>query len=157
MWSIFVKFSRILISFPTSYAPARFYKTRQPRGKHKGEKREGIILAAERKLSLCRRCRMLFFALFLLRSLFLCWKSTVVTLPTTDIMRHDESSPFFVQHQTVNTYHNISFWKTLWLWVVWQEVINKNNIAMLIASLLQLPHFSCFFEIMKADVNVGWL
>jgi len=68
----FVKFSRILISFPTSYAPARFYKTRQPRGKHKGEKREGIILAAEHKLSLCRRCRMLFFALFLLRTLFLC-------------------------------------------------------------------------------------
>jgi len=85
----FCKIFSFLISFPTSYAPARFYKTRQPRGKRKGEKREEIILAAEHKLSLCRRCRMLFFILLLLRTLFLCCKSAVVTLPTTDIMRHN--------------------------------------------------------------------
>jgi hypothetical protein len=87
----YTSFFRILISFATSYAPARFYKTGQPRGKHKGEKREGIILVAEGKLSLFRRCRTLLYTLFLLQTLFLRCKSAVVASPTTDIMRLDES------------------------------------------------------------------
>jgi hypothetical protein len=75
----------ILISFPTSYAPARCYRTGQQRGKHEGAKREEMFWKRNAICSftdaVSRSCRLY----------SPCYKSAFFTSPTADVIRPDES------------------------------------------------------------------